>query len=103
VVVSTSAKEGWGMTITEAGACGTPSVVSDIPGHRDAVVDGATGILVPVNKTFSSAIIRVLEDDVLRSTLSIGALKHSRTYSWETTASAILGHLAEVAGISVIG
>ena len=29
--------EGWGMTITEAAACGTPAVVTDIPGHRDAV------------------------------------------------------------------
>lgn len=103
VVVSTSAKEGWGMTITEAGACGTPSVVSDIPGHRDAVIDGVTGILVPADisaeEAFSAAIIRILEDDLLRSTLSISALKHSRTYSWETTATAILGEVAVAAGL----
>jgi glycosyltransferase involved in cell wall biosynthesis len=101
VVVSTSEKEGWGMTITEAGACGTPSVVSDIPGHRDAVIDEVTGLLVPVDRAFSSAIIRILEDEMLRSTLAIGALKHSRTYSWEATAAAILGDVAVAAGITV--
>ena len=38
VVASTSAHEGWGMTITEAAACGTPSVATRIAGHEDAVV-----------------------------------------------------------------
>ena len=37
VLASTSLREGWNMTITEAGACGTPAVVSDIAGHRDAL------------------------------------------------------------------
>ena len=36
-----SAHEGWGMTITEAAACGTPAVATRIAGHLDAVVDGA--------------------------------------------------------------
>ena len=42
VLASASAAEGWGMTITEAAACGTPAVVTDIAGHRDAVADGVT-------------------------------------------------------------
>src|SRR5579871_592989 len=45
VLASTSAREGWGMTVTEAAACGTPAVVSDIAGHRDAIVDGKSGFL----------------------------------------------------------
>ena len=40
VLASTSLREGWNMTITEAGACGTPSVVSDIAGHRDSLTHG---------------------------------------------------------------
>ena len=35
------AHEGWGMTITEAAACGTPAVATRIAGHTDAIVDGA--------------------------------------------------------------
>ncbi len=45
VVASTSLREGWGMTVTEAGACGTPAVVSRISGHQDAVVEGESGFL----------------------------------------------------------
>ncbi|MGH9293088.1 MAG: glycosyltransferase family 4 protein, partial [Acidimicrobiales bacterium] len=44
VLASTSVREGWGMTITEAAACGTPAVASRIAGHLDAV-SGEGGIL----------------------------------------------------------
>jgi glycosyltransferase involved in cell wall biosynthesis len=46
VVVGTSVREGWGLTVTEAAARGVPAVVYDIPGFRDAVVDGRTGFVV---------------------------------------------------------
>ena len=36
--VLTSPKEGWGISIMEAAACGTPTVASDSPGLRDAVI-----------------------------------------------------------------
>ena len=42
-----SPKEGWGITVMEAAACGTPSLASDSPGLRDSVRDGETGYLVP--------------------------------------------------------
>ena len=42
-----SPKEGWGITVVEAGACGTPSLASDSPGLRDSVRHGETGFLVP--------------------------------------------------------
>ena len=40
-----SVREGWGMTLTEAAACGTPAVATRIAGHVDAVADGASGLL----------------------------------------------------------
>lgn len=48
VLASASFGEGWGMTITEAGACGTPAVVSINSGHAQAVLHGQTGLLVEV-------------------------------------------------------
>ena len=33
-----SPKEGWGITVVEAAACGTPSLASDSPGLRDSVM-----------------------------------------------------------------
>ncbi len=42
-----SPKEGWGITVVEAAACGTPSIASNSPGLRDSVRNGETGYLVP--------------------------------------------------------
>jgi glycosyltransferase involved in cell wall biosynthesis len=46
-VVLPSLREGLSNVILEAGAMGLPVVASDIPGCRDAVRNGETGILVP--------------------------------------------------------
>ena len=43
VLASTSAREGWGMTVTEAAACGTPAVVTRIPGTSTRSSRGARG------------------------------------------------------------
>ena len=41
-------REGFGLVSVEAGAMGVPVVASDIPGPRNALVEGETGFLVPV-------------------------------------------------------
>jgi glycosyltransferase involved in cell wall biosynthesis len=46
-LVCASHHEGWGMTILEAASVGTPSLAVAVPGVRDAVIDGVTGVLVP--------------------------------------------------------
>src|SRR5262249_22119413 len=46
-LVQPSPKEGWGLTVIEAGACGTAVVASDAPGLRDSVRRDDTGLLVP--------------------------------------------------------
>ena len=93
VVASTSLREGWGMTVTEAGACGTPSVVSRISGHEDAVRDGVTGILVDRPEEFAGAIDTLLRDDVLRKQLGIAALDHASQFTWDATARGALAAL----------
>lgn len=44
-----SAREGWGIPITEAGDVGTPSIVFDSPGIRDAVDFGEAGYMCNTN------------------------------------------------------
>lgn len=88
LVASSSVREGWGMTVTEAGACGTPAVATRIAGHEDAIVEGETGLLAnprdPVD--LAAKIDLVLGDEVLRKTLAEGALERSAQLSWDATA-----------------
>jgi glycosyltransferase involved in cell wall biosynthesis len=95
VVASTSLREGWGMTLTEAAACGTPAVATSIAGHTDAVVDGKTGLLVHGFDEMAGALERVLSDDRLRDRLARGALERARWFTWGTTARLALEALLE--------
>ncbi len=97
VVASSSQREGWGMTLTEAAACGTPAVATAIAGHTDAVIDGESGLLVDDVGELAAALGRILGDEVLRSRLSKGALTRARWFTWDATARRALEALAEEA------
>jgi glycosyltransferase involved in cell wall biosynthesis len=97
VVASSSQREGWGMTLTEASACGTPAVATAIAGHLDAVVHGQSGLLVDRPEDLGQALAQVLSDDVLRNRLSKGALSRARWFTWPATARRALEALAEEA------
>jgi glycosyltransferase involved in cell wall biosynthesis len=97
VLVSTSQREGWGMTITEAAACGTPAVATRIAGHSDAIVDGVTGILVDTPGQFADALARVLVDETQRRRLGDAALEHAGRLTWEATAAGTLEALVSEA------
>ncbi len=94
VVASSSLREGWGMTVTEAGACGTPSVVTRISGHEDAVVDGTTGFLVDTTDGMVETLDSVLTDEILRKRLGSAAFEHASRFSWDSTARQALAVLA---------
>ena len=97
VVASSSLREGWGMTVTEAGACGTPSVVTRIGGHEDAVADGVSGILVDSTDDLVRGLDAVLRDEVLRRRLGIGALELAGRLTWDATARGTLAALGDEA------
>ncbi len=94
LVASTSLQEGWGMTLTEAGACGTPAVATDVTGHRDAVLDGRTGILVRDLDAMWKEMLRLIEDGDLRESMSETARQHAAGLSWEAVAARVLRELA---------
>jgi len=94
LVASSSLREGWGMTVTEAGACGTPAVASRISGHMDAVRDGETGLLFDDADGMVAALDAVLSDGELRARLGAAALAYASGFSWEATARQTLAELA---------
>jgi glycosyltransferase involved in cell wall biosynthesis len=62
--------EGFPYALLEGSAASLPLLGSDIPGVRDAVVDGETGLLVPREPTAAAAALRRLADDAgLRTAL----------------------------------
>jgi len=96
IIASASRSEGWGLTLTEAAACGTPAVVTDIPGHRCSVIDGVTGVLVPIEK-LGERIADVLLDDKLRTMLGAQALVRAGGLSWDVAAAGLLTALRDEA------
>ena len=102
VLASASSHEGWGMSITEAAACGTPSVVTDIAGHRDAVEHGVTGLLCPEPADLGQALVELLSDDERRRRMSDAALERSSRYTWSSTATELMRLLAEEARRGVL-
>ncbi len=94
MVTSASAREGFGMTLTEAAACGTPAVATRISGHTDAVVEHRTGLLVDDRAQLTAAMDRLIGDPDLRARLGAGAREHASHLTWGATARGTLEVLA---------
>ena len=64
-----SYREGFGMAALEASSCALPVVGTEIHGLSDAVIDGETGILVPVANylELSNALATLIKSTKLRS------------------------------------
>lgn len=95
LVANASLQEGWGMTLTEAGACGTPAVATRIPGHTEAVADGVGGLLVEGEDEMAGAIGRLLDDPALRRALGEGARHHAARFTWAASAETVLAALVD--------
>ena len=97
-----STKEGWGITVIEANACGVPVVATRVPGLRDAVVDGETGVLTPLGdrEAMARALIGLLRDPEERERLARNALERSRHYTWDDTACQTLRMIQRTMGES---
>jgi len=92
VAVNPSVKEGWGITNIEANACGTPVISADVPGLRDSVNNGVSGLLYPYGEIgqLADSILRVLREDQLRLRLSIGAIHWASSFTWDRSAQEML-------------
>ncbi len=86
VAVAPSPREGWGLTVIEANACGTPVVASRSPGLVESVLDGKTGLLVPHGDVpaLAAGLILLLRDRDLRLKLAAAAVRWAGTFDWET-------------------
>ena len=87
-LLQTSYKEGWGLTVMEAAQLCKTTIASDVPGLRDSVRDGETGILFPSGDAAAcaSAMEKVYGDAELRASLGQNAKRYAESFSWEKSA-----------------
>ena len=75
VVVSASDAEGLPNAVLEAAAAARPIVATDAGGTREIVIDGDTGLLVPIGdvSALASGLVRALADHELANRLGAAA------------------------------
>ncbi len=94
-IVVTSAREGWGIVVTEANALYTPGIGYNIAGIRDSIIDGQTGLLTKKNnpQLLSEVIVTLLSDKTLYLKLRQNALNKAKEFSWDRSAKETLAVL----------
>ena len=107
--LSTSLKEGLPLSLVEALGAGLATVATDVPGHRDVVVHGKTGLLIPADNeaALADAVVSLWADPIKRAALSKAARQWVRD---EFGIEKMLGRTAAVyraagasrAGVSVM-
>jgi glycosyltransferase involved in cell wall biosynthesis len=74
--------EGWGIVVAEAAIRGTPAVAFDVPGLRDSVVHGETGMLTRTEGQFASAWASLAIDGRRREELGRAARTRALRLHW---------------------
>jgi len=96
ILTMASVREGWGLAVLEANACGTPAIVYDVPGLRDSVQNGRTGLLVqPDPSALARELVTLWNDRDLYRRLTEQAIIESAKHSWDQSAATFGGAIAE--------
>jgi glycosyltransferase involved in cell wall biosynthesis len=93
VLVQPSWHEGWGYNVLESACSGVPAIGTRISATIDAIVDGETGLLVPVKdpNAMANALVRILRDGGLRQRLGDAARARAiREFSQESISPLLL-------------
>jgi len=74
--------EGWGIVVAEAAIRGTPTVCFDVPGLRDSVLNGWTGVLVRSEGQFPQAWASLALDHDRREAMGLAARLRAERLHW---------------------
>jgi len=100
-IVTATHHEGWGISLMEAAAVGTPALGVDAPGIRDAIVNGVTGVLVEgpdevLAAALAAAWVTFVSDEATRQKMGQAARDRAAQFTWDTTIDRWLNVLEEV-------
>lgn len=85
LLLHASVKEGWGLVVIEAASQATPSVVYDVSGLRDSVLNGKTGVILRKNSSEEMAkeVISLLKNKARYRGYQVNALKWAKSLDWK--------------------
>ena len=95
LLVHTAAHEGWGIVTMEAAMRGTPTLGFDVPGVRDAVVQGTTGVLASTEEELARRWRELAGDVERRAQLGAAARRRAESFSWDATMETFLDAMRE--------
>lgn len=71
--------------VTEAAARETPAIAFDVPGLRDSIVDGETGLLARGESSFAAAWCTLALSAERRTLMGKAARERAAQYRWHQT------------------
>jgi glycosyltransferase involved in cell wall biosynthesis len=101
LLVFPSTREGFGVAVLEANACGVPALVVQHPDNAalELVRDGVTGIICDLAPEPMAAWIRAyLADLLLQARMSKAAVANAATYSWDAYVNKMEAALTSLIG-----
>lgn len=86
VLLHASVKEGWGLVVLEAASRGTPSVVYNVNGLKDVVINKKTGIILNMNnpKDMADRALWIIANKSKYKFYQNNALRHARSFNWSS-------------------
>lgn len=82
IVALPSYREGFPKTLIDAAAAGRPAVATDVPGCRDAIVDGVTGLLCAPRsaESLAATLASLITDRDRQSAMGAAARRHAEEH-----------------------
>lgn len=87
VNIQPSIKEGWGFTVLEAAASGTLSIVGNVPGIRETIINHKTGCYFRGQKGLKKVIAELVSNRSLCIKMGMAAKKFSQNFDWDKSVS----------------
>jgi|SRR5882724_414499 len=98
ILLNPSEREGWGLVIIEAASQLTPSVVYDVPGLRDSVKNGMTGIVIKQKdpEETATAIMALINDEKKYKKFQEACQKWAQQFTWKRATKQALTLLSNI-------
>ena len=97
LLINTSIREGWGLVVIEAAYTRTPTVGYNVPGLRDSVIDGETGILCnPDPEVVARETTLLINDKKKYKILQENCKIRSNSFQWNSSVQNSLNLLKKI-------